>query len=151
MKMIEHQNNIQKNYSAHVLGLVGSILSFAVCFITGLLVFVFHGLFVSIFGEFFEDIFEEIFYMQQFQGLDGVYTSVYQFGVMIFIIILIGAIFGFVGTFLSWKQPSILSCTIMIIGGVFSLVSLIFPGVFLILGGILNLRILNSNMKYSER
>lgn len=151
MEIIEHQNNIQRNYPAYVLGLVGSILSFVVCFITGLLVFVFHGLFVSIFGEFFEDIFEEIFYMYQFQGFDGLYEGIYQFGVMIFVIILIGAILGLVGTILSWKQPSILSCTIMIIGGAFSLVSLIFPGVFLILGGILNLRTLNSNMKYSGR
>lgn len=151
MEILERQNNIQKNYPAYVLGLVGSILSFIVCFITGLLVFVFQVLFVSVFGEFFEEIFEKLFYMHQFQGLDEVYVGIYEFGVMIFVIILIGAILGLVGTILSWKQPSVLSCTIMIIGGVFSLVSLIFPGVFLILGGILNIKTLNTNMKYMSR
>lgn len=146
-----YKNNINKNYPAYLLGLVGSILSFIVCFIIGLLVFVFHNLFVSIFGEFFDDIFGEIFYMYQFQGLDGVYNGVYQIGVIMFVIILVGAILGLIGTLLSWRRLSIFSCIIMIIGGFLSLVSLIFPGLFLIFGGILNFKTLNDNIKANGR
>lgn len=150
METIEYRNNrIEpcRSTAGYILGLVASTLSFIVCFVTGILVFSFDGLIQSIFGGLWDEFYEDIFMFDIFIGFGKFFSGVMKMSIIIFWIMVIGFILGFVGTLISWAKSTVLSSSIMIIGGVFSLFCLIFPGVFLIIGGVLNIKCARINSK----
>lgn len=150
METIQYGNNrreLCRSTAGYILGLVASTLSFIVCFVTGILVFAFDGLIESIFGGLWDEFYEDIFMFDIFVGFEKFFTGVLEAGIIFFWIIVIGFVLGLIGTLISWRKATILSSSIMIIGGVFSLFSLIFPGVFLIIGGVLNIKCARLNSK----
>lgn len=144
----------------YVLGLIGSTFSFIICFFAGIGIILFQNLFGfdgvvqrflgeiflgEIFlGEIIEDIYDEFLYFDTFlysqEFLQKVFDGILKFGIVLFVIILIGFILGIIGTIKSWKNVTIASSSLMIVGGIFSLFCLILPGILLIVGGGLNMK-----------
>lgn len=131
----------KKSIAAYTLGLIGSTLSMVICIMNGI-VFFFIGKFANVFIDTVpkvvdEDIFVIDNVIDSFQKSINYITNIV--GVYWFITV-IGFLLGIIGTITCWVKNSVLASSIMIIGGVFSITSLLFPGVFLLIGGVLNLR-----------
>lgn len=134
----------------YVLGLIGSTFSFIICFFAGIgiilfqILFGFDGVVQRFLGEIIEDIYDEFLYFDTFlysqEFLQKVFDGILKFGIVLFVIILIGFILGIIGTIKSWKNVTIASSSLMIVGGIFSLFCLILPGILLIVGGGLNMK-----------
>lgn len=156
MEIMEYKHHATENKNSgrsiagYTLGLIGSTLSLVVCFVTAFSIFSISGLINK--GL---DLVVRVPDVQRNQSLleliekSGDIINGFVGAVSVYwIIIFVGFIFGIVGTILCWKRNSVLSASIMIIGGVFSIACVLFPGIFLLIGGIINLR--NVNRKYDE-
>lgn len=142
MEIVEYKSKNRKIYTSIIgctLGLVGSVLSFIFCFILGVIVFAFDNLLLALFFQLFEEIFDDIFLFNIITNEANFFNSVVSIGQIYFFVVLIGFILGVIGTFMSWKNSTILSSLIMIVGGVFSLFCLLIPGILLIVGSLLNI------------
>lgn len=144
-------DNIGFSINGYVLGLVGSITGFILSFLILVI-----GLLINIFSnEIIEMMYsiEPLFYFLEFFSSDFLFSdimfhiSTYTHMILAFINFFVITIFlGFtVGLFSSLKSrndKTYISSIFMILGGIISLICLIIPGLFLITGGILNLRYL---------
>lgn len=149
MESIEYKDNNNracKSFAGYILGIVGSTLSFIVCFMMSIMLFLSNNVFKMFFLELWEDIYEDAFMFNNFIGFENFASQIYNMGIVFLIIMIVGFILGLIGTIVSWHKVSFFSSSIMIIGGAFSIVSLVFPGVFLIIGGVLNMKCAKGNL-----
>ncbi len=105
------------------------------------------GIFIILFGKLVKDIIISIIaeILMEFEILNFLqiaeefYNSSFNISILIFIIIFVGFILAISGTIMSWNNSSVLSCVIMIIGGIISLIPFLIPGIIIIIGGSVNL------------
>lgn len=137
---MEVTNNIEKFKTGYIFGLVASILSFMVCFFTGILVFHFESIIGDLLEDFWEKIYLNSLFADAFPIIGKFAIDTLDFARAILYVMATGFILGLLGTLMSIRKISMVSSVIMVIGGILSLISLIFPGVFLITGGVINIK-----------
>lgn len=123
----------------YVFGLTGSIFSIVFCFIMFCIGFWFKSLTKDLFYIFMNIIYE-IFDIDHPFGFGLFMDESFRFLIPIFIVILIGAVLGLIGTIKSFGDVSVGSSTLMLVSGVLLLFCFVIPGILLIIGGTLNLR-----------
>lgn len=136
-----------KSLAGYTLGIVGCVLSFIACFFMSLIVFFFRtGVFKQNVTEAIEKfIYKTGFLVEFYNKIDMLINNIFDTVNTFLVLMIIGFILGLIGTILSWFRASFLSASIMIIGGLFSIISLVFPGIFLIIGGVLNIKCAKKN------
>lgn len=145
MEVIEYEkkntaNKRMKNgVLGYTLGLIGSILSGITVFFMGIFMFLFGKLIKEIIISIIAEILMELEMLNFLQVAEEFYNSSVNISILIFIIILVGFILSIYGTLMNWNNPSALSCVIMIIGGILSLIPFFIPGIIIIVGGSVNL------------
>lgn len=157
MDIIEYESEYKdrnNNMIGYVLGLIGSSMSFIVSFISLILFLVVNEFVQVVITYAVNEIFDELDIIHFFISPDNfynlthnTYTFAYQLGIILLVIMVVGFILSIYGTISYKKKPSAISCVIMIIGGMLSLVSLVIPGVITIVGGSVNLFNLVRNSK----
>lgn len=135
---------IRGSVLAYVLGLIGSVFSFVFCLVMMQVMGFFNRVIYGSLSNGFTDFFNEIFYYDSLvyfgDFIYGIISVIMRFGFIIFLIILIGSILGIISSIKSFSDVSIISSSIMIISGVCLLFCFLIPGIFLIVGGILNIQ-----------
>lgn len=152
MEIIEYEsryseeNKKRYNVLGYTLGLIGSSMSFVISFVSLILFLVVNEFVQMVITYAVSEVFDELDIVHFFISPDKfynlthqTYTFAYQLGVIFLIIMIVGFILSLYGTISYKKKPSSLACTLMIIGGMLSLVSLFIPGVITIVGGSINL------------
>lgn len=124
----------------YIFGLVASILSFMVCFVMGILVFHFDNVIEDILEGLWGKVYLDAMLMEAFPDIGEFAINALDFAQILLYVMAIGFILGLLGTIMSIRKITMFSSLVMIIGGILSLFCLIFPGVFLITGGVLNLK-----------
>lgn len=123
----------------YVLGLTGSVFALIFCGIMFFLFMWFKAIAKDLFFILSQALYEIFDVSYPFWG--GFYgEESFMFLIPIFVLILIGAIIGLIGTIKSFKHVSVESSTLMLISGVILLFCFIVPGIVLIIGGTVNLR-----------
>lgn len=139
-----NNGKIRGSFLAYVLGLIGSIFSLVICIlimqVMGLFNRVIYGSLSNGVFNFFNEIFyyDSLVYFGDF--VYGIINIIMRFGFVIFLIILVGSILGIISSIKSFNDVSIPSASVMIVSGVCLLFCFLIPGVFLIVGGILNIQ-----------
>lgn len=135
---------IRGSVLAYVLGLIGSIFSFVICIIIMQVMGLFNRIIYASLSNEVIDFFNDIFYYDSLVYLGdfiyGIINVIMRFGFIIFLIILVGSVLGLIGSIKSFNNVSVTSSSIMIVGGVCLLFCFLVPGIFLIIGGILNIK-----------
>ena len=145
MEAIEYEkrntfNKRMKNgVLGYTLGLIGSILSGMTAFFMGIFIILFGKLVKDIIISIIAEILMEFEILNFLQIAEEFYNSSFNISILIFIIIFVGFILAISGTIMSWNNSSVLSCVIMIIGGIISLIPFLIPGIIIIIGGSVNL------------
>lgn len=145
MEAIEYEkrNTVNKRMKngvlGYTLGLIGSILSGMTAFFMGIFIILFGKLVKDIIISIIAEILMEFEILNFLQIAEEFYNSSFNISILIFIIIFVGFILAISGTIMSWNNSSVLSCVIMIIGGIISLIPFLIPGIIIIIGGPVNL------------
>ncbi|BAK80242.1 hypothetical protein SFBNYU_003870 [Candidatus Arthromitus sp. SFB-mouse-NYU] len=145
MEAIEYEkrNTVNKRMKngvlGYTLGLIGSILSGMTAFFMGIFIILFGKLVKDIIISIIAEILMEFEILNFLQIAEEFYNSSFNISILIFIIIFVGFILAISGTIMSWNNSSVLSCVIMIIGGIISLIPFLIPGIIIIIGGSVNL------------
>ena len=145
MEAIEYEkrNTVNKRMKngvlGYTLGLIGSILSGMTAFFMGIFIILFGKLVKDIIISIIAEILMELEILNFLQIAEEFYNSSFNISILIFIIIFVGFILAISGTIMSWNNSSVLSCVIMIIGGIISLIPFLIPGIIIIIGGSVNL------------
>lgn len=145
MEAIEYEkrNTVNKRMKngvlGYTLGLIGSILSGMTAFFMGIFIILFGKLVKDITISIIAEILMEFEILNFLQIAEEFYNSSFNISILIFIIIFVGFILAISGTIMSWNNSSVLSCVIMIIGGIISLIPFLIPGIIIIIGGSVNL------------
>ncbi len=145
MEAIEYEkrNTVNKRMKngvlGYTLGLIGSILSGMTAFFMGISIILFGKLVKDIIISIIAEILMEFEILNFLQIAEEFYNSSFNISILIFIIIFVGFILAISGTIMSWNNSSVLSCVIMIIGGIISLIPFLIPGIIIIIGGSVNL------------
>ena len=145
MEAIEYEkrNTVNKRMKngvlGYTLGLIGSILSGMTAFFMGIFIILFGKLVKDIIISIIAEILMEFEILNFLQIAEEFYNSSFNISILIFIIIFVGFILAISGTIRSWNNSSVLSCVIMIIGGIISLIPFLIPGIIIIIGGSVNL------------
>lgn len=137
---MEVNSKFENFRTGYIFGLIASVLSFMVCFVMGILIFYFDNIIRDILQELWERVYLESIIMEVFPIIGRFAINALDFAQIIFYLMVIGFTLGLLGTLMSIRKVTLFSSLIMIAGGVLSLFCLIFPGVFLITGGVLNFK-----------
>ena len=138
-----------KSLYGYILGIVGCVLSFIVCFMTFVIVVLYGKVKIAFVNNFGIENKKNFLY-EGYIWLERILENILNAGITFLFIMIVGFILGLIGTIVSWHKASFLSSSIMIIGGVLSIISLIFPGVFLIIGGVLNIKCVFNNLNRNK-
>lgn len=140
MEIIEYEKQkFNRSVLGYSLGLIGSGITFIIGIVCGIILFLFDGLVRTVLNTIVNELFLEIDFLNIFVTAEELYNYSFKFAILLLVIMFIGFVLSIYGTISYWKNPSISSCVLMIVGGVLSLIALIIPGIFIIIGGSINL------------